>query len=337
MTSSIEKKHLYFRQLIFVFFIPLGFLRTHAMSGTFLNNSSTINFEFCFIPIEIVTIICIIFGIILATIFVLTIIFDKTCHTVPMMLIGNSCLIGFIFGILILSMRLYTLNNDLKQIQYQDLFCSFRGYFGYATCSIQNCSYLLQAIYRYITVVYPNRVFCHSARFQLILICLTWAFGFLYPIAFLFTGQIVYNVDNQICQLPLRLSFSIIYMANFAYITPVSLTIFVYFKLVRFVKEMSKRVTPVNALSRAQRELKMVRRTAILVSILFILCFPYAVFIFLSFFTRIPIYHFRISYIFLDVAYTLVILIVFQFTDQLKASLLKKMNVRPITVVQTIT
>jgi hypothetical protein len=125
-------------------------------------------------------------------------------------------------------------------------------------------------------------------------------------------------------------------MANFAYITPVSLTIFVYFKLVRYVKEMSKRVTPLNTLSRAQRDLKMVRRTVILVSILFILCFPYAMFIFLSFFMEIPKYHFRIAYIFVDGSYTFVLITVFQFTDQLKTSIGKKIKGREIMVVTTI-
>jgi len=244
------------------------------------------------------------------------------------MLVANSFFIGIFFGILIYSMSLFRLLNDLRQVEYQDIFCSFRGYMGYATCSILNCSFLLQSIYRFIRIVYPTRVFFQSAKFQLFLISSTYIFGFLYPIAFLFTGEILYNVNNQICQLPLHLSFSIIYMANFAYITPVSLTIFIYFKLVKYVKKMNQHVTPVNTLSRAKRELKIVRRTVISVSILFIYCFPYAMFIFLSFFMTIPIYHFRISYIFIDTSYLFVIISLFQFTDPLRISIVKKINRR---------
>ncbi len=54
---------------------------------------------------------------------------------------------------------------------------------------------------------------------------------------------------------------------------------------------MSKHVTPANILSRAQRELKMVRRTVILLTILIILDFPYSIFILMSFFTGIYKYH----------------------------------------------
>ncbi|CAF1427859.1 unnamed protein product [Rotaria sp. Silwood1] len=254
-----------------------------------------------------------------------------------MMLVANSCFAGILFGFLIFSVRLFTLENDLKQIAYKDFLCSLRGYVGYAICSIQNCSYLLQSIYRFVSVVYPTHLFYQSARFQLFLICLTWVFGFLYPIAFLFTGEIIYNVDNQICQLALRLSFSIIYMANCAYIIPVSVTMFIYLILVRYVHRMNKHVTPMNRLARAQRELKMARRLFILVTILFILCFPYAMFILMSFFWSIPKYHFRIAYVFIDVSYVFVIIALFQFTDPLKMSIMKRINRRSNVVVATIT
>jgi hypothetical protein len=138
-------------------------------------------------------------------------------------------------------------------------------------------------------------------RFQFLLICLSWIFGFAYPIAFLFTGQILVTI-------------------------PVFVTIFIYFKLVRYVKQMEKRVTPVNALSRVHRELK---RTVILVTILLTLCFPYAMFIFLSFFIQIPMYHYRIAFVFLDVSHTFVMIALLIFTDSLKTSIMKRINGRP--------
>jgi hypothetical protein len=293
-----------------------------------MSSVNTPRFQLWFIPIDVLSLICVIFGMGLGIFSLLIIIFHKTYRTVPMMLITNTCLAQIFFGILLLSLRGFTLQNDLKQIEYEDFFCSFRGYMGYVLCSIQNCSYLLQSIHRFVSIVYPSRLLCQLMTFQFLLICLSWIFGFAYPIAFLFTGQIIYNVNNQICQLPLRLSFSVISMASCAYIIPVFVTILIYFKLVRYVKQMSKRVTPVNTLSRVHRELKMVRRTVILVTILFALCFPYAMFIFLSFFIEIPIYHFRIAYIFLDVSYAFVMIALLIFTDSFKTSMIKRMNGR---------
>ena len=171
------------------------------------NNLTTINIESWFIPFDIFNVICLILVIILAIIFLFIIIIDKTCHTVPMMLVANSCLAELIFASDLLGMAVFTLENDLKQIQYQDSLCIFRGYMTYIACSLQNYSYLLQAIYRYVVVVYPARLIYQSARFQIFLICLTWICGIIYPIPIVFTDQIKYDVDNQICQMPLHLSF----------------------------------------------------------------------------------------------------------------------------------
>jgi hypothetical protein len=100
---------------------------------------------------------------------------------------------------------------------------------------------------------------------------------------------------------------------------------------------MSKRVTPANTLSRAQRELKMVYRIVILVSILLGLGLPYAIFVFMGLFNRAPKYDFRIAYTFIDVSLVFVMIALFQFTDPVKTSLMKKINRRPNTVVATVT
>jgi hypothetical protein len=144
------------------------------------------------------------------------------------------------------------------------------------------------------------------------------------PIPYVLSGEISYNVDNQICQMPLQLSFLTIYNALCVYIIPISLIVLIYFKLVRYVRDMSKHVTPVNTILRAQRELKMVRRIVILITGVATIGFPYALFIFMSFFTTPPKYHFRIAYIFNDASLAFVMVVLFEFTDQLKMSITKR-------------
>jgi hypothetical protein len=203
----------------------------------------------------------------------------------------------------------------------------------YAAGSLQSYSYLLQAIYRYVVVVYPARLIYQSARFQIFLICLTWIGAIIYPIPIVFTDQIKYDVDNQICQMPLRLSFPTIFSLCFMYMIPVGSIGFIYFRMVRYVKWVSKRVTPVNTLSRAQRELKMIGRIIRLVWILLSLGLPYLIFVLMSFFNRTPKYDFRIGYTFVDVSLARVMIALFQFTDPVKTSLMKKINWRPNTIV----
>jgi hypothetical protein len=302
----------------------------------FDNNSTSVIIEPWFIPFDILMIICTIIAVVLALIFLSTIIVDKTCHTVPMLLVANSCAAEILFGSDMMAMAIFSLQNDLKQIQYEDSLCVFRAFLGYVVTVLQNYSYLLQAIYRYLIVVYPTRLFYHSARFQMLLICSTWIFGFICPIPYLLIGAIIYNVDNQICQMPLRLSFLAIYNAFCVYMIPVLLTMLIYFKLVRYVKEMSKRVTIANTLHRAQQELKMVRRIVILIIGIVTIGFPYAFFVFLSFFTTPPKYDFRIAYIFVDGSLAFVMIALFKFTESLKASIIKKMVDRTNMVMPTI-
>jgi Na+/phosphate symporter len=118
---------------------------------------------------------------------------------------------------------------------------------------------------------------------------------------------------------------------------PVGGVILIYFRMVRYVKRMSKRVTPANTLSRAQRELKMVHRIVRLVSILLVLGLPYTIFVFMGLFNRAPKYDFRIAYTFFDVSLVFIMIALFQFTDPVKTSVMKKINRRPNTIVATVT
>jgi hypothetical protein len=305
-------------------------------SSIFVTNSTRTIIELWFIPVDILMIICTILTILLTIFLLFVIIIDKTCHTVSMISTANSCLSVFLFGCSMLSLCTFTFINDIKQIQFEDSLCNFRGYFCYVTGGLVHSSFLLQGLYAYLNVVYPNRLVYQSIKFQSLLICLSWIFDFMFPLIFLFNNEIVYNVDNQICQLTLRLSFSIIYMSSCAYTIPILLVIWIYFKLVRYVHEMSHHITPVNTLFRAQRELKMVQRIVILTIFLLVFGVPYMTFIFISFFTTPPTYHFRLAFLFADLSLIFIIIALLQFTDPLKASIMKRIKRRQNMVVGTI-
>ncbi|CAF1496520.1 unnamed protein product [Rotaria sordida] len=111
----------------------------------------------------------------------------------------------------------------------------------------------------------------------------------------------------------------------------------IYLKLVRYVKEMSKRVTPINVLDREEKELRMVQRTVILVIMLLAFGIPYTIIICMSFFTNPPKYHSRIAFVFIDVSLVFVLIALFKFTDPLRTSLMRRVNGRTNTVVAAMT
>jgi hypothetical protein len=95
---------------------------------------------------------------------------------------------------------------------------------------------------------------------------------------------------------------------------------------------MGKNATASNNLVRAQRKLKMVRRTVILVTILIAVYFPYTLIMLMPFFNRAPKYHFRIAYIFVDGSVLSAMISLFQSTQLLRTSVMKKIQ-RLINVV----
>ncbi|CAF3521464.1 unnamed protein product [Rotaria sp. Silwood1] len=304
---------------------------------TLENNSTTANVQSWFIPIDILNMICCIIAIILALVFLFVIIFDKTCQTVGMMLVTNSCIAELIFGSDLLAMSLFTFYSDFKKIYFHESFCLLLGYISYMSVGLQNYSYLLQAIYRYILIVYPSRLFYQSFKFQTFLISITWICCIIYPIPLVFTGQIKYLVDDQMCQMPLQLSFLTIFNAIYIYLYPMLSIILIYLKMVQYVHEMRKHITPVNRLFHARRDLRMIRRIVSLVFILIALGFPYQTFIIMSFFNSAPKYHFRMAFMFIDVSLVFVLIALLEITEPLKTSLMKRITIQSTNITRTVT
>ncbi|CAF1018453.1 unnamed protein product [Rotaria sordida] len=300
------------------------------------HNATTPDVQSWFIPIDILNVIWCTISIILALIFLFVIISDKLYQKVAMILITNSCLAELLFGVDLLAVTIFTFHNDLKQIYFYNSLCLFIRYLGYMLVAIQNYSYLLQAIYRYILIVYPSRLFYQSIKFQTCLISLTWICCIIYPILLVFTGQIKYLTDDQIYEMPLELSFLTIFNACYIYIFPMQGIILIYLKMVRCVHEMSKHVISVNRLFHVQRELKMIRRIVLLLFIVVALDFPYQTFIIMSFFNAAPKYHFRIAFSFINVSLIFVLIAILEITEPLKTSLMKRIKRRPTNIIGTV-
>ena len=290
------------------------------------NQSTMVKTENWFIPVDILMVISTGFVVILSFIFSTVIICDRSCRTVSVLLIFNSFISEFLFGSVMCSMAIFSLHNDVKQISDQDSLCVFRGYLSYALSAVHSHSYILQSAYRYITVVYPNFLLWQSARLQIFLIAISWIVSMAHPFPFLFTHQIHYNLDNQVCHMALQNYPYIFYTCFFAYLYPVTIIVVIYVKLVRYTKAMSKMVTPANLLIRAQREVKMVRRIVMLVVVLITLGLPYTVFFISAFFTEPYQYHFRIAFLSVDLSLACVIVALVQFNDPVNNFVTKKIN-----------
>ncbi|CAF1085173.1 unnamed protein product [Adineta steineri] len=175
-----------------------------------------------------------------------------------------------------------------------------------------------------------------TVKIQSCLVIVIWVVCILYSLPLLLTGQITYSVNNQICQIPLRLSLPMIYVTVIIYMIPNSGILGFYIKLTRYVHQISLRTVGNHTLFHARRELKLVKRTFILSNTLIVLGLPYMIFVLMSFFTPPPKYHFRIAYICADISVLLVVIIGYCFTPNIKTIIRKKFTrstpVEPMTI-----
>ncbi|CAF4161122.1 unnamed protein product [Adineta steineri] len=142
---------------------------------------------------------------------------------------------------------------------------------------------------------------------------LTWMAAFIFACPYIVTNAIKYYVDDQICQLPLHLSFLEVYNVFCVYIILINSTEFIYFKLTRYVRGMNKRVILVNILLRV-----------------------FLIFVFMRFMTSPPKYHFRIALTLIEISLVFVMIVLFKFTDPVRTSIMKRINRRSNIVVATI-
>ena len=92
-----------------------------------------------------------------------------------------------------------------------------------------------------------------------------------------------------------------------------------------------------NTLMCVKPELKMFQRIMKLITILLTLGMPYMIFIFMSFLVAPPKYHFRFAFIFVHMSLLLGLIVLFQFTNPLRTSIMKRLKRQPNAVVMSIT
>ncbi|CAF1018645.1 unnamed protein product [Adineta steineri] len=302
-----------------------------------MNGSALAETEVWFLPFDIISIISTSLSIILGLLYLFIVIKHKTYSPVQMLLVCNSSVAIILLSCVLLNMAIFSIQHDLQHSSEKNiLFCIILGFLGYATDGLQNYSYLLTAAYQYISVVYPNKVIWRTVKIQFYLIIGIWIVCILYSLPLLLTGQITYNIDNQICQVPLRLSLPMVYVTVIIYMIPNSGILGFYIKLTRYVHQISLRTVANHTLFHARRELKLVKRTFILSNTLIVLGLPYMIFVLMSFFTPPPKYHFRIAYICADISVLVVVIIGYCFTPNMKTIIGKKFTrsipVEPMTI-----
>ena len=295
-------------------------------------------YESWFIALDVLSISLLLMTLLLSTSLLIIIVLNEGRRTVPAVLEINSCAVHIFLGSVLLSMALFSLENDRQQRVYHDWLCSLRGYFIYVGTSLFLHSLTAQALYRYTIIIHPTRLSFQSMRLHATLICSIWIFSLVALAPWAFTGDIVYDEDNRVCLLLLRPSVPVLYNMTYAYIIPILIIIYLYFRLVRHVRQMSVRASAAPTHFHERRELVVVRRVITIVTVLLTFGLPYTFFAIVSFIRPPPRYHYRICIFCTNVAQTCVTFALFKFSPPVMdlVAKLKRASVNRINPIRTV-
>ena len=123
------------------------------------------------------------------------------------------------------------------------------------------------------------------------------------------------------CIIPIRSSGWTMYYAVFCYSIPLILIGTFYHRLIQYVLTVRSRVSAClisgSMVIAAQRQLALIQRVIVLVSILILSGIPYCIFIIIAFWTDPPEYQFRISFLCVDIALASVVCTMFFYSKDI--------------------
>ncbi|CAF1361117.1 unnamed protein product [Adineta ricciae] len=237
------------------------------------------------------------------------------------LLASNTFLSAAVYSSAHFAIAISTLRGDIavvNAVRYplHNPFCMSSAFVFYCGCGLLYYSYVMEAVQRFARIVLYDYRWLYRRRIQLLLIVSQWIFcivGTFVPLAT--TNQLRYDLHMNMCIIPIRSSGWTMYYAVFCYTIPLVLLATIYHRLIQYILTVRSRVSAClisgSAIITAQRQLSMIQRVIILVSILIISGLPYCAFIFIGFWTDPPEYQFRISFLCVDIALVSVVCTMF--------------------------
>jgi hypothetical protein len=177
----------------------------------------------------------------------------------------------------------------------------------------------LQATFRFFRVVYPTYIWLQRPRTYVVIIPVTWIISFvlLLPVFFWHDIQLV-SMEN-VCLLAIDSARGFIWSTVAIYALPMNVISTVYFQLMRFMRRSS-----MVASSRAKRDVMVVRRIMLVVSVLLLIGAPSVVLELMLPFTDVgkPLFY-RISDITMVIAMIVLSFMLIYVTPQVKETLIR--------------
>jgi hypothetical protein len=285
--------------------------------------------QFVVLADMIIIFFCLLTCLIALTFLSMALVHHRRCFNFPTLLACNTCLATFLFASSNLAIAVYMYVWDQQIIVTADLLCPIRAYLHYSTTALMFYSYILQAVQRYCQIKGINII--NTRTRQLLLVIIQWIFAFTFDLPILLTGHLNKLLSDNMCFLPTYEAGLTIYTAGLMFGTPNIVVTVLYRSLVSHVRTTTSTTTVISQ-RKMNRDLTMVRRIVLLVSLLIFCGLPFCIFVVIAWIdsSRLPFYHLHVAFITLNASLPIMLASLLWITPDLRQSLLYTINkVRP--------
>ena len=144
---------------------------------------------------SILMIICSVFGIVCALLFILITCLDRQCHRLTVLLVLNSTLAGLIANITCIAQAIHQLVGITD-----DVLCTFRGFLLQSSTGMLYHTLCVQAFHRLFVTVHSTRASLQRKRVSLMMVIFQWLISGTFALPLLLTDRIPYHRGSRICQ-----------------------------------------------------------------------------------------------------------------------------------------
>lgn len=210
-------------------------------------------------------------GLILCALTILTIIYNRVCHTVFNLLTCNTAVICATYFVFSLISSIYGLNENLAINQPA---CQLRAYAFVVCCTLLLYSHVTHAVSRLFFVVFYKYRSLLNWRTHWIMIIINWHLGILLPLVLLFFDDAyVYEPESRLCTCTTKKFSTSMYGIITAFIIPFNTVVIIYVNLICRSYRSTRRVHDITmgdlgVAPNMRREMRLVRNMCILLSIM---------------------------------------------------------------------
>ena len=198
----------------------------------------------------------------------------RRCHyQVPILLIGNTYVILFLFSVNMLVMYGYNTTGTLDPTRrFDGLWCRLRTYFVHVLLCALYYSFVLQATFRLLRIVFYRQQILQSVPVFVLAAILQWTLSVLFTLSSLLLNDFQYLPKEYNCWIDFENLRGLLILMFVIYGLSTSIILSMYVYIIRYVQQ-TRPIHQRQHLSN-KRDVTILRRIVILVTIIVGLGFP---------------------------------------------------------------